>query len=74
MFNSPEARDDPALWDVAGDGEETFLWNSSRADSSNAWLHGWWFWDCCCRARIREFQLFHPTPLAIRPCCILRIY
>ncbi|CAM9600560.1 unnamed protein product [Ectocarpus fasciculatus] len=40
LHNSPEARDDPTLWDVTPEGEETFLWNSSRAESNNSWLSG----------------------------------
>ncbi|CAN0400645.1 unnamed protein product, partial [Hapterophycus canaliculatus] len=38
IFCSPEARDDPALWQITDEGEEIFLWNSSRAESNNAWL------------------------------------
>ncbi|CAN0566707.1 unnamed protein product, partial [Ectocarpus sp. 12 AP-2014] len=33
LHNSPEARDDPTLWHVTPEGQETFLWNSSRAES-----------------------------------------
>ena len=40
IHNSPEARDDPTLWHVTEEGQETFLWNSSRAESNNSWLHG----------------------------------
>ncbi|CAM9258483.1 unnamed protein product, partial [Ectocarpus sp. 13 AM-2016] len=38
LHNSPEARDDPTLWDVTPEGQETFLWSSSRAESNNSWL------------------------------------
>jgi len=39
-FCSPEATDDETLWGVDADGEPKFLWNSSVAESSNAWVHG----------------------------------
>ncbi|CAN0266861.1 unnamed protein product, partial [Ectocarpus sp. 12 AP-2014] len=40
LHNSPEARDDPTLWHVTPEGQETFLWNCSRAESNNSWLSG----------------------------------
>ena len=40
IFNRPEARDDPTLWRTTPEGEEEFLWNSSRAESNNSWLEG----------------------------------
>ncbi|CAM9421330.1 unnamed protein product [Ectocarpus sp. 6 AP-2014] len=36
--SSSEARDDPTLWHVTPEGQETLLWNSSRAESNNSWL------------------------------------
>lgn len=40
IFCSPEARNDQALWAETPAGDELFLWNSSRAESNNAWLEG----------------------------------
>ena len=39
-FWSPEARGDPTLWDGADNGDESCLWNSSGAESNNAWING----------------------------------
>ncbi|CAM9874066.1 unnamed protein product, partial [Ectocarpus sp. 12 AP-2014] len=38
LHNSSKARDDPTLWHVTPEGQETFLWNSSRAESNYSWL------------------------------------
>lgn len=40
MFCNPNKKDNPLLWHVDGDGRHVFKWNSSMAESNNAFIAG----------------------------------